>query len=107
MKQDSLFGDPKPIAIEKPRDPVEQKRLNKQCYKILERLVAGPMANHEMSTIALSYTRRISDPREHGFTVVVSSRDYKTAVTMYALLTAEIEYAKEVLKLGYEQDQSV
>lgn len=41
------------------------KRLSKQCEKILHRLRQGPATNFELAQIALKYTGRIDEIRQH------------------------------------------
>lgn len=66
----------------------EMKRLSKQCQRIYERLQKGPATNAELSRIALKYTSRISDLRQHDINVVCSDRNYKTGLTLYELEAA-------------------
>ena len=61
-------------------------RLSRQCHLILEKLQAGPITNHELSQIALSYTRRISDLRQHGYAVEIVERNDVTGANTYALV---------------------
>lgn len=56
-----------------PTDPTltdaERRRLAPQAVAVLRTLERGPAWNYELATIGLSYTRRISDIRDHGFDV--------------------------------------
>lgn len=63
----------------------EKVRLSKQCQKILDLLRIRDVTNKELSGIALSYTRRISDLREAGYRVKISKRDHETGLTEYHL----------------------
>lgn len=66
-------------------EAVEQSRLSKQCYQILELLRQGPATNVQLAGIALKYTSRISDLRKAGYDVRVTSRNRTTGVTVYQL----------------------
>lgn len=61
------------------------RRLSKQCCAIYERLQKGPATNSELSQIALSYTRRLSDLREHDIAVECYQRDDTTGLNWYRL----------------------
>ena len=61
------------------------RRLSKQCAAIHARLQKGPATNSELSQIALSYTRRLSDLREHGIAVECYQRDDTTGLNWYRL----------------------
>lgn len=50
-------------------DPAEAPRLSRQNRAILDLLRERPRWNHELAAVALSYTRRISDLRAHGYRV--------------------------------------
>ena len=65
--------------------PVVQRRLSKQCAAILDRLQQGPATNSELARLALSYTRRLSDLREAGYTVDCYQRDEQTGLNWYRL----------------------
>lgn len=56
-----------------PTDPglprSEHPRLSRQCMAILGLLAARPQWNYELALVGLSYTRRLSDLRAHGFRV--------------------------------------
>ena len=62
------------------------RRLSKQCAAIHARLQKGPATNSELSQIALSYTRRLSDLREHGIEVECYQRDDTTGLNWYRLI---------------------
>ena len=62
------------------------RRLSRQCAAIHERLQKGPATNSELSQIALSYTRRLSDLREHGIAVECYKRDDTTGLNWYRLI---------------------
>ena len=62
------------------------RRLSRQCAAIHERLQKGPATNSELSQIALSYTRRLSDLREHGIAVECYQRDDTTGLNWYRLI---------------------
>ena len=62
------------------------RRLSKQCAAIHERLQKGPATNSELSHLALSYTRRLSDLREHGIAVECFQRDDTTGLNWYRLI---------------------
>ena len=85
-----LFDRPIPVfdrspSFLGPEAKSEAKRLSAQCHAILARLQQGPMTNREMSQIALSYTRRISDLREAGYDVQIKEQDHATGLTHYEL----------------------
>jgi hypothetical protein len=72
-KQGTLF-DPANPPVLRPTDPNvrphDVPRLSRQCRLILERLRQGRASNVELAGIALKYTGRISDLRQHGYNVV-------------------------------------
>jgi hypothetical protein len=75
-----------------PRDPnvagiAEKRRLSGQNAAILARLRQGPATNAELAAISLKYTSRNSDLRRAGYPVEVISRDRKTGVVVYALIS--------------------
>ncbi len=44
-------------------------RFARQNDVILERLQKGPAENYELAALAINYRARISDLRQHGFTI--------------------------------------
>ena len=62
-KIDSLTPTDLPVAL------AIKPRLTGQNEAILARLRRGSVTNKELSKIALKYTSRISDLREHGYTI--------------------------------------
>lgn len=75
-----------------PRDPnvtevPDKRRLSGQNAAILARLRQGPATNAELAAISLKYTSRNSDLRRAGYPVEVISRDRKTGVVVYALIS--------------------
>jgi hypothetical protein len=60
-------------------------RLSRQCAAIYARLQRGPATNSELSQLALSYTRRLSDLRAHGIGVECFQRDDTTGLNWYRL----------------------
>lgn len=65
-------------------EPVELARLNRQCQRIAQRLMAGPATNTELAQLALKYTSRISDLRDLGWDIRKQSHDHATGVVVYA-----------------------
>ena len=65
--------------------PVVQRRLSRQCAAILARLQQGTATNSELAGLTLSYTRRLSDLREAGYTVDCYQRDEQTGLNWYRL----------------------
>lgn len=66
-------------------DKDERIRLSKQAKRVLDRLREGPATNSELSKIALSYTRRISDLKEAGHKVEII-RKQKNGLNTYAIV---------------------
>jgi hypothetical protein len=89
MKQGSFLSDfhrdipmgPRGVTL----PPVTQQRLSRQCAAILARLQQGPVTNRDLSQLALSYTRRLSDLREAGYAVECYRSDEATGVNWYRL----------------------
>jgi len=78
MTQTTIFnkfnGLTKPtVSVLETKDPHvatgNAPRLTGQNRAILARLRCGSATNKELSRIALKYTSRISDLREHGYTI--------------------------------------
>lgn len=74
----------------KPRDPSVTKsdkpRLVGQNATILAMLQEGPKTNRELAEVSLKYTSRISDLRQHGYTIVNERLD--EGLTLYKLVQA-------------------
>lgn len=64
-------------------DKASKKRWNAQAASILARLLMGSASNRELATMALSYTRRISDLREEGHQI--ECKRHGGGVTFYHL----------------------
>lgn|GEM_PF-2515258 len=56
--------------------PADAKRLSGQNAAVLARLRAGPATNAELAGIALKYTSRVSDLRQHGYRIVEDRGTY-------------------------------
>jgi hypothetical protein len=65
----------------------EKPRISSQCQKILDRLREGVATNRELSALSMKYTSRISDIRASGHTIEVVSRDVRTGLTLYRLVS--------------------
>lgn len=71
-----------------PTDPgltdAERARLSPQCARMLALLLVCPRWNYELADISLSYTRRLSDIRAHGYDItVIATGD--TGARLYGL----------------------
>jgi hypothetical protein len=74
-----------------PTDPglsaAERERLTPQCAAVLGVLRRGPAWNYELASIGLSYTRRLSDLRAHGYQVdIVATGEH--GVHLYGLIVS-------------------
>ena len=74
MEHPTAFGPGSAGSVSiTPTDPylsdAERARLTPQCWAVLQSLRRGPAWNYELATIGLSYTRRLSDLRAHGYQV--------------------------------------
>lgn len=49
----------------------DSQRRDGQCDKILKELQRAPCSNRELSTIALSYTKRIQELRQAGHDIQI------------------------------------
>jgi len=87
MNNEALF--PEWVDGVQPVDPNvdarEVKRLSNQCAMILKRLRIGPTSNHELATLSLKYTSRISDLRSAGYAITITHADHASGLRIYQL----------------------
>lgn len=81
-------------------EPVEKFRLSRQCQAILTRLEVGRASNRELSGIALKYTSRISDLRDHGWNVQMVEEDRASGLNWYALVPVSTAVPQQVELFG-------
>ncbi len=65
----------------------EIPRLSKQNRVVLDRLRQGFTNNRDLSKIALSYTRRICDLRDHGYVIEARRDDFVSGRVLYCLMS--------------------
>ena len=73
MNQKTLFDSGDPLELVHDHDPQlvpeDKPRLNRQCHAILARLREGTASNTQLVTIALRYSARIKELRDHGYAI--------------------------------------